>query len=264
MVAQIIELKNTKLFEKQMGHQLTALNKSKSFDKEPKSASILQRLLFDKKEFKGKALAYKLTQIFLLAVIFFCLNGYITVVSKYMLTYLTKGPGNFSVETYSQLQTLYWALFVVSRFLAAFLAFKINPIIFVFLLFVFNLIVCILFIIPYFTQIKLFYWIAIAALGLFSGPMQPSTFMVAKTFLVEYNSLVLSIFLVGHGLGGTFFQQITGSILDNFKQEKNYLGYQHFHPANLIAHAIFAPSLISLLIFIPIYFIYKKFVYLIK
>ena len=263
IIAQIIELKNAKKVEAKIGSKFS-IDNDKTKDNETRSSSFFQRLLFDKKEYKGKALAYMLVQIFLLALIFFCLQGYITVISKFMLTYLTMGPGNFSVEEYAQLQTLYWAVFVLSRFLAAFLAFKMNPIIFVFILFVLNLIFCTFFIIPYFTQIKLFYWVAISALGLFSGPMQPSTFMVAKKFLKNYNSFVISIFMIGHGLGGTFFQQITGNILNSFQSTKNFLGYENFQPANLIAHAFFTPSLISFLVYIPIFVIYKKYSNLIK
>ena len=264
IIAQILEIKNTKKFDRKMGSKLLVVNVNEINHKYINSSSLFQKLLFDKKEFKGKSLCYMLVQILLLTFVFFFLQGYITVSGKFMLTYLTKGPGKFSIETYSQLQTLYWSIFVVSRLLAAFFAFKIDPIIFVFSLFLFNLITCFLFIIPYFTQMKMFFWISIPAMGLFSGPMLPSAFMIAKTFLVKYNSFIISIFLIGNGLGGIFFQQVTGNILDYFKPSNNFLGYEDFQPAYLISHAFFIPSLISFLFLIPIYLIYKKHVHLIK
>ena len=61
IIAQIIENKNSKKFRNKMGQQLVSLNKDNTDIKERKSSSLFQQLLFDHKEYKGKALAYMLS-----------------------------------------------------------------------------------------------------------------------------------------------------------------------------------------------------------
>jgi hypothetical protein len=194
VIAQVIETRNNKLFEKKMSNQLKPLASSENKDYELKKIkendeeadevkqSFFQKLCFGKRNYKGKALAYQLTQISLLVIAFFCIQGYITVISRYLLTYLTKGPGNFDIDTYTSLATLYWSIFIVARFLAAFVAYKMNTILFVFGLLTINMIVCLLFVIPFFTNYKLFFWLGVSLMGLTSGPMQPSSFMVRHYF----------------------------------------------------------------------------------
>ncbi len=204
-------------------------------------------------------------QITLLTVMFFFLAGYITVISKFMLTYLTKGPANFSVEVYTQLQTVYWALFVASRFSAAFIAFKLNPFVFLFVLFLVNCVTCFLFVVPYLTTVPLFFWVGIFLMGITSGPMQPSSYMIAKDILVEYNSFILSVFSIGLGLGGLFFQEVGGRCLDFFTEPReNFLLFDHFQPATIISHLFFVTSLLCFLLLVPLFYIYKRHGHLVK
>lgn len=191
VIAQFIEMKNRKLFaEKQKNYnkdnQLQPLKGENDESvtenvnkKSNQKRSFLQNLCFGDRSYKGNALTYQIVQISLLVITFFCIQGYITVISRYLLTYLTKGPGNFDVTTYSYLATFYWSVFIVARFLAAIVAFKMSAIVFVFGLLALNMIVCLLFVIPFFTHYSLFFWFGIGFMGLTSGPMQPSSFMVS-------------------------------------------------------------------------------------
>jgi hypothetical protein len=87
---------------------------------------------------------------------------------------------------------------------------------------------------------------------------------VAKTFLVDYNAFILSIFSVGMSFGNIFFQKTGGLLLDGISPADSFLGFDHFKPAYIIAHAFFLPSLLCFLIFIPIILIYKRYVYLVR
>ena len=196
----------------------------------------------------------------------FCAQGHFTVISKFMLTYLTKGPGKFTIDDYSNLLTLFWLLFVVSRLLTAFLAFRINSLVFMFVLFLINVIANLIFLIPYLTTFKSFFWIGISLMGWAMGPLIPSTFMVAKDVIKNYNSFVLSIFSVGMGLGSIFFQQITGDLLDliGTNEYKNVLGFEDFNSAYVIAYLFFIPCAISFTLYIISLIIYKKNFHLIK
>ena len=147
--------------------------------------------------------------------------------------------------------------------MAAFLGFKINSILFVFILIISNMGLCILFLIPFLTNYESFFWISISLLGLFSGPLQPSCYMSAKAFLGHYNSFIFSLFSIGLIFGGIFFQELTAKLLDSIEPSNYFLGFNHFEPAYIISHLFFGSSFLCLIIFIPICLIYKKFFYII-
>ena len=204
---------------------------------------------------------YMSTQITLITFLLFFLAGYITIISKFMLTYLTKGPAKFSINTYTQLQTMYWIVFVSVRFVTAIIAFRLDAAKFVFCLLLANVVSSFLFIYPYFCQFSEFYWIGIFFMGVTSGPMQPSSFMAAKKFLVEYNAFIMSVFTIGIAIGAIVFQDVAGRLLDYFIEVRyDFLGFEVFEPATIISHLFFWSSLMCFLIYIPIYVIYKKFV----
>ena len=118
---------------------------------------------------------------------------------------------------------------------------------------------CILFLIPFFTNYESFFWIGISLMGLLSGPLQPSCYMSAKAFLGQYNSFIFSLFSIGLILGGIFFQELTAKLLDSVESRNYLLGFNHFEPAYIISYLFFGTSFLSLMIFIPIFCIYKKF-----
>jgi hypothetical protein len=262
LIAQIIEKKNTSVFNKNYGNQIRLLEKQ---NKHPldKSRSLFQKLMFGSKEYKGASLFYMIAQISLIAIMFFIISGYIIVITKFMQTYLTKGPGKLSINEYANLQALFWIVFILARFISAFLAFKINNVIFYLVLVVLNLLFTFFLIIPYLTKFKLFFWIVISLLGFTSSPLQPSGLMVAKCFVLNYNTFVLSIFSIGAGIGAMVFQQIVGDLLDFLKPSSELFGFVNFEPAFIIGHSLFLPSLITFLIYIIILIIYKRYFYLI-
>lgn len=264
-ICQFIEEKNAKLFRNsKSGTKLALLGQEKDSMVSGKSKNVFIKLLFGDKGYEGKGLLYMLTQIALITLVLFCLQGYLTVISKFMLTYLTKGPGKFNIDEYSQLQTLFWLLFVFSRFIATFIAFKMNPIVFLAIVLFLNMFTIFLFLIPYFTNFKLFYWVSISVLGLASGPAHPSTFMAAKYILGDFNSVVISIFSLGLGLSSIVFQHITGNLLDYLQPKDYFLGFKNFDPAYIIAHICFIPCFCSFVIFLMISLIFKRYFHLIQ
>lgn len=111
--SQLIESNNTKKFkinslstepdkQSMIDMKMAEINKSNS------KQSFIRGLFFGGKQFDSKGLCYMSTQIGVLTGLFFLVSGFATLSSRFMLTYLTMGPANFSVESYAQLQTLYW------------------------------------------------------------------------------------------------------------------------------------------------------------
>ena len=168
--------------------------------------------------------------------------------------------------------------------MAAYLAFKIDPIKFFFGNLILNLIVNFLFLIPGLTVSKLFFWINVSFIGFTNGPLIPSGLMVAKQIL-DFNSFLLSLFIVGigtyfkphydfifnfllisllfltkKGLGGVISIQTTGLLMDYFKPT-NWLGFQALNSSYLIPHLAFFCSFFSLLFFLPILFGYYRFTF---
>ena len=265
LVAQFFEKKNTKRFNSAYGVQLNLLNeKVKHEEVQRPKTSFFQHILFGDSSVKGNVKVYMLVQICLIFVIQFCIQGHFTIVSKFMLPYLTKGPGKFSLQDYSIISTLFWAFFVVARLLAAVLAFKVNSIVFVFCLLAVNLLVSSVFLMPFLTMHKLVFWIGMSLMGLATGPCTPSLFMDAKDLLNNYNSFVLSLFSVGMGLGSIFFQQTCGILLDAINPREFFLGFTNFNSNYIISYAFFLPCIVSFFVYFVSYVIYRRYFFLLK
>ena len=274
ILAQLFEIRNHRKYEKAQGTHLksTLLDKSAAIYsvqteiEESAGNNFLDKLFFGQKKYKTYPKIYMYSQIILATSLLFYLQGYSTLISRFTLTYLTLGPAKLSINSYTNLQTLYWITFVVSRFSAAFIAFKLNPLVFVFILTFVNTLTSSFLLIPYFTHFELFYWIVLAIKGVTSGPCIPSIFMVAKHVMRDYNSFIISIFSIGLGAGPLIFQQLTGIILDTLKppQTESFLGFGQFNSTYFIGHLIFASSALSFAAFLLIVLIYKKCFYLIK
>jgi fucose permease len=176
-----------------------------------------------------------------------------------MLTYLTKGPAKFELSNFFTTQTLFWAFFILGRFLAALLAFKLSTLVFFSLMTVLNIVCLVLYVIPALNSIQLFYWFIVCAIGLFSGPLIPSCFMVAKEVLVDVNSFLVSIFCVGLGIGALSSQYLTGTLLDKFNPAKNWLGYTDASSAYIIPLYLFAWLILTSITYLFIVIIHKTF-----
>jgi hypothetical protein len=101
-------------------------------------------------------------------------------------------------------------------------------------------------------------------MGLATGPGTPSTFMVAKDIIKNYNSFVLSLFSVGMGMGQMFFQQACGSLLDLIESKENFLGFDKSEAAYIVSYAFLTPCLISFLVFVISIFVYRRYIHLLN
>lgn len=223
---------------------------------------FMKNLLFSDKTYTGKALVYMLVQIDLFMLVFVLSQGSFTVITRFMLTYLTKGPANLDIKTYSIIISLFWALFIFSRFISTYLAVIIDPIYFFLIILFMNSFVSALFLVPALTTYELFFWIALPVLGATSGPIMPSGLMIAKE-IINFNSFVLSLFIVGMASGGILFQQLTGELLDHFdinnnNDSKYWMGFKNVNSSYAIPHLIFLSSFLALITFLPIFILFKK------
>ena len=220
---------------------------------------LAQSLLFADKMYRGSALAYMLAQIGLFVVLFLFLQGQNTVIIRFMLTYLTLGPAKLDIDQFVAMQSLFWSFFVVGRLLAAYLAFKTDVVVFFFALLFVDVLLSFMFVVPWLASHVLFFWLAVPMLGLVSGPLLPSGLMIAKSML-NFNSFVLSLFIVGMGVGGVLFQQLTGYLLDTLRPTSTWMGFADasVNSAYVMPILVFAASLFSFLLFIPIYAVYKR------
>ncbi len=256
VLAQLVETRNRKAYLTRINknsQENASLNQKQQQDQVKNETSFIENLFFSGKVFKGKALCYMYTQISLITIMFFFLAGYISIISKFLLTYLTKGPAQMTIEAYTTVQTLYWTFYVLARFATAILAFRINPVVFLGILFLANTVVCGLFlVVPYLSGSVILYWIGTVSMGITSGPMHPASFMAAKKLLVDYNMFTMSVFSIGLAIGGILFQETVGRLLD------------YYGEAQVVAYLFFGSSLLVFLLFVPISLIYRKFVSLVR
>ena len=198
----------------------------------------------------------------LLFFLFMFVNGTITIVNTFMLTYMVNGPAKFDVFTFIQLQTLYWLFQIISRISAALCGFKMNSLIFFLILILTQFFITIFYSIPILNTNKMFYWILIPLLGFGLGPMIPSCFMITKYLYKNINAFLLSILLLGTGIGNIFSQYITGFILDKF-DVNNYPFFSHYYTSSPVTSKYLIPFIIlffisvSTIIFTLILIIYK-------
>ena len=113
-------------------------------------------------------------------------------------------------------------------------------------------------VVPFFTSFSVFFWISYSIIGLTNGPAGPTSFMIAKQIL-DFNSFILSLFIVGMAVGGIAFQQITAAFLDHFRPTQGWMGFLNPNSSYVIPHVAFLASFLNFLTFIPIWFLYKRF-----
>ena len=229
-----------------------------------KPNNFFQRILFGERRYSSAATMYMLIQILLITIAMLYFNGYFALIGKYMLIYITMGPSKQSVETYRRLITFYYATFSCSRLLASFVAFKLNTLVFMILLVSLNLVASSFFIVPYFHNFELFYWLVFALKGITSGPCIPSMYMLARYVLRDFNSFVISVFAIGLGAGPLIMQQLAGYTLDKMPSHSEFLGFNDFTSKYFIAYLLFIPSALAFVTILLIILIFKKFGYLIR
>ena len=213
LFAQHFENKVFKYNTKDVTENLIHKSSPVSFDKDLKS---IQKMNFGSNLENNTSACSVILITTLLFFLFMFTNGTITIVNTFMLTFLVNGPAKLDISTYIHLQTIYWIFQTISRISAAFCGFKMNSLIFFLILIITQLLITILYSIPILNVNKMFYWILIPLLGFGLGPMIPGCFMITKYLYKNINAFLLSILLLGTGLGNIFSQYITGFILDKF------------------------------------------------
>jgi hypothetical protein len=272
LIAQYFEMKTRKNVDKlpkdeELQEQSMALKKKEILNEEQTNAPLvfLQKILFKNKIFKTSAdFCIVLTLIFYLFFLFLSINGFVSVLNTYMLTYFIKGPAKFALDQFQILQTLYWIFFVLGRFLAALIAFKLNSLVYFFSLLLINFVVFLLYVIPYFNSMQGFYWFFVCASGLSSGPLIPSCMMVANYVLNDLNGFLVSIFCISMGSGGLLSLYLTSVFLDKFNPGTNWFFYDNPHSSFVIPLILFFFVSLCFLIFLIIIGLYKKFKSILK
>lgn len=218
---------------------------------------FIQKLLFTDRRFSGKTLYVMITLIILFIITFIFNQGYFTVISRFMFTYLTFGPAKLSVDEFVIVQTLFWIAFIIGRFLVAYITFAVDATKFFFNMLILNLVFNLFFIIPSIASHKIFFCVGVTLLGLSSGPITPTGLMVAKKIL-DFNSFILSLFIVGLAMGGIIFQEVTGALLDSDYSKFPLWGFQNPNASYIIPYIALIGSSCLLVIFVPIYLIQRK------
>jgi len=250
LVAQYFETKHRKHVKQvqednQQSVPLKTLDEAEVHRKAP---SFIEKLLFGDTNYDGKTFALMCVQIVLFMILFAFVSGFNNVLTGYNLTFLTRGPAKFSTESFMTLQTMYWAFFICGRFLTAYLAYKINALLFYTLLILLNFILLIFYCIPFFNTNQWFYWISNCFLGLLTGPLIPCSFMIAKHVLINVNAFLVSMFVVGLSIGGIASQYITGI----------FLTWEEYNPVYYLPVLQGICILSGIIIFATILIIYQK------
>ena len=196
--------------------------------------------------------------LFLLVCLF--IQGYLTTISRFMLTYLTRGPPQLTLSQFSLVQTFFWLFFILGRFAYGLIGyFKLkncrqNSFFFLVLLFL-NLIISVVMVVSEFVSVAIdWYWwmLVISLLGLISGPLTPGIIMLAKQVMASsFNMSTLSMFVACNGLGSIAFQQVTGSLLD--------LKYQWMKSTFVLPYVAMVATFFSFVFFLIIYLIFTEF-----
>jgi hypothetical protein len=228
-------------------------------EKQSKIGTFLRTLFFGDRLFATKwLLVYFYIQTALLIIVFIFNQGFFTVFTRFLLTYLVLGPAKFDIESFSTINTLFWAFFIVSRFIAAYVAFRMDSLKFFFYVLLINMLFSASLMIPFLTNYRIFFWIVISALGFTTGPMTPTGFMIAKHIL-DINSFVLSLLIVGLAFGSIMFQQLTAGFLDYFTPMDGWMGFSQPHPSYVIPHVAFLSGILCFFFFVPVVVLYRRF-----
>ena len=225
-------------------------------------------LIFGDKKLNIKFVRYTYAQILLFIFLFMLIQGYITILTRFMQTYLTKGPARLEKEQFTLAETLFWSFFIFGRFFSSYVAFRMDSCKFFLGLLTMNTLLLVILMTPHFIYSKAFMFIILPLIGLVSGPLVPGCLMVAKN-LLNFSSFVLSLFIMSMAVGGIIFQQLTGGLLDHINAgavsfvDTRLFGdipKDHvFNAAFIVPHLSFVACAASLMCFIPINYLYTKY-----
>ena len=197
-------------------------------------------------------------ELIILFNVFMAVMAFNMVLTSYMLTYATKGPAKFARNDFLTIQTLFWIIFIVGRFSAALIGFKLNSFYFFTFLSLLNGVFSVI-LSTKLNEIQASYWFTILAIGFTNGPLIPSAFAVAKYVFVKTNALLVSIFCIGLGIGSLGSTYLTGYLLDVFKPKDLWLGYKNPQSAYAIPLILVTISVYNIAVTIIALIVYRAF-----
>jgi hypothetical protein len=211
----------------------------------------INKIIFSTKFKSKKVFFIKIIQVILLTLLSLNLCAFISINSSYMVSYLTKGPAKLSLDTFFMIQMLFWVFYVIGRLLTTFIAYKMNNSLFFMFLLTINLILAILYAVPSFNSMQIFYWFIINLLATGTGPIIPGCFMIAKHTLLSINSVIVSIISIGMSIGFIVSQYLTGYLLDKLVLDQQWFGYKDVTSIFIIPYIL----LFFIVLSCPIYLI---------
>lgn len=247
----IIETKNQFKIGKKIEHAKVNLLEKPNENNKNSLIKTINKILFTTKFKSKKVFFIKIIQVILLFLLSLNLCAFISINSTYMVSYLTKGPAKLSLDTFFMLQMLFWVFYVIGRLLTTFIAYKMNNSLFFMFLLTINLILAILYAVPSFNSIKIFYWFIINLLATSTGPIIPCCFMIAKHTLFSINAVIVSIISIGMSIGFIVSQYLTGYLLDKLVLHQHWFGYKDVTSIYIIPYIL----LFFILLACPIYLI---------
>jgi hypothetical protein len=258
--AQYFESNNTKRFNKYTKNQIKNEEAEKlneiSVKKFGKS-NRLSNLIFNDENYYSKIFKSKLLLTILLVILSMSIGGFSIVLVNFLLTYTTKGPAKLPIATYFKIQILFWIFNVVGRLIASVVAFKLDTLLFFFILLISNFICILFYAIPYFNSVKISYFIIMIPLATFNAPVIPSVYMILKYIMGHVTSVLIALFGIGMATGAISAQYFTGYLLDEFKPNLNWFGYTDATSTYIIPIIILVNVSVSLLILIILIIVFK-------
>lgn len=220
----------------------------------------LYKLVFGNIDNKnGETFSAKCIQMILIILLSMLVGAHAIVLGSFMLTYVTTGPAKISLNSYFTLYILFWLFVTISRLITTIVAFRISTLKVYAVIILFNILCSILYILPVLNKNQLFYWFIIPMLALASGPVIPSTLMFAKYLLVNINSAIVALIAFGFASGAIASSYLTGFLLDNFKPNPNWFGYDNSTSIYIIPLIIFISILICFVLFLLLVFANRHF-----
>ncbi len=264
IIAQYYETKNTKnltlKLDEAKSEEKEELNK-KGSNVEMSRLDKISYLLFNDKHHEPAVFTAKVVETVLFVILCMTIGGFSIVLGNFMLTFITKGPAKLPLDTFFKIQMLFWIFNVFGRLLASVIAFKLNTLLYFFILILLNFICIFLYTIPYLNSMPVFYWFITIPLATVSGPVIPSTIMVAKHIMKQVSSVLISLFGVGLAIGAISIQYLTGFLLDEFIPDSNLFGYNDATSAYIIPIIILISVSVSFLVYLVLILVYKRFKY---
>ncbi len=258
--AQYFESKNTKRFNKYTKNQIENKEAEKlneiSIKKIGKS-NRLSKLIFNDENYDSKIFKSKILFTILLVILSMSIGGFSIVLVNFMLTYTTNGPAKLPIATYFKIQILFWIFNVVGRLIASVVAYKLDTLLFFFILLISNFICILFYAIPYFNSVKISYFIIMIPLATFNAPVIPSVYMILKYIMGHVSSVLIALFGIGMAVGAISAQYFTGYLLDEFKPNPNWFSYTDATSTYIIPIIILVNVSVSLLILIILIIIFK-------